>query len=223
MNACRRRPTPESAETQIEKKKQQMKPINQRQRNKRDRERAGRTIKRREERRQQLRNSEVKVSRERKQAEQRLSVERVGNGAWLAMPLVKKRREGTVARAGSKMKQAIPTEWQEDRVRIGTGYRVRRAADREIGGENSNSLVLDLGYGHKRCHKRPEGMEATRRKTNIGRTLSIKAKKARELVIQEICKRERRRPRSVYTGCGRTRKNRVGKKKLKPTKVRAIL
>lgn len=164
---------------------------------------------------------EGKVSRERKEGGKNtmVRVERVGENRGRGVRRAEKRREGTRKRAGGKRKEKECREWQEERVRVGTGYRVRWAG-RE--GEREKGRVLDLGYGHRRKHKLPLGMEVTRGKNHMSRILKRKGEKARERVMNEVCKRERRRPRSVYTGCGRTRKSRVGKKKLKPTKVRAI-
>jgi hypothetical protein len=178
------------------------------------------TRKRRERRRQQVRKKEVKVSRERE--ENRVKVERVGTGKGLVktLSIVEKRRKGIIGRERGKRKAETSIVWEEERVRVGTGYRVRWAST--DGEANLRERVLDLGYGHKRRHSRGEGIEVTREKTNMGRTVKAKGEKARERVRNEVCKRERRRPRSVYTGCGRTRKSRVGKKKLKPTKVRAV-
>jgi hypothetical protein len=181
-----------------------------------------RTRKRREARRQQVRTKEVKVSRERK--EERVRVEMVGKAKHLAetLPRVDKRREGTLKRQRGKRKAETPIVWEEERVRVGTGYRVRWAVDQGKNCEEVRERVLDLGYGHKRRHTRAEGIQVTREKTHMGRTVKGEGERARQRVRNEVCKRERRRPRSEYTGCGRTRKSRVGKKKLKPTKVRAV-
>jgi ribosomal protein L6P/L9E len=103
--------------------------------------------------------------------------------------------------------------WEEERVRIGTGYRVK-----QVSGGAEGELQLDLGYGHRKYHTRPDQMGVEVFKA--GRKVRWEGQGARKKVMQEVCALERRRPRSEYTGCGRTRKSRVGKKKLKPTKVR---
>ena len=108
------------------------------------------------------------------------------------------------------------TYWEEERVRVGTGYRVKGLE--ELKEKGLRRRELDLGYGHRRTYDRPYemGVEVSK----AGRKLSREGESARQKVIKEVCGLERRRPLSEYTGCGRTRKSRVGKKKLKPTKVR---
>jgi hypothetical protein len=124
-------------------------------------------------------------------------------------------RRGEVAkREGGRRKEKEAEEWEEERVRVGTGYRVRW-------GETPNRRTFEVGYGDRKKYRRPEGVEAELGKTKAGRKVKSKGKGARERVIKVVCTREGRRKRSEYTGCGRTRKSRVGKKKLKPTKVRA--
>ena len=75
-----------------------------------------------------------------------------------------------------------------------------------------------MGYGDRKPYKIPEGIEVELGKTNAGRKVKSVGKGAQERVMNVVCTIERIRKRSVYTGCGRTRKHRVGKKKLKPTK-----
>lgn len=102
--------------------------------------------------------------------------------------------------------------WEEDMVRVGTGYRVREGAK---GGRRER----DRGYGHRRKHVVGEGRVAEVGKAHTSRKICGKGEGCRQKVINEVYRREARRPRSVYTGCGRSRKSRIGKKKLKSTKV----
>lgn len=137
---------------------------------------------------------------------------------------VRQRREEVEKREQGRRKEKEAAEWEEERVRVGTGYRVRKGES-----EAGESGVLpagterrfEVGYGDTKKYTRPEGVEVELGKTNTGRKVKSKGRGARERVMKVVCIREGRRKRSVYTGCGRIRKSRVGKKKLKPTKVRA--
>jgi hypothetical protein len=124
------------------------------------------------------------------------------------------RREEVEKGEVGRRKEKEAEEWEEERVRVGTGYRVRRGA-------RPKRRTFEVGYGDRKKYIRPEGVEAELGKTNTGRKVKSKGKGARERVMKVVCTREGMRKRSEYTGCGRTRKSRVGKKKLKPTKVRA--
>jgi hypothetical protein len=104
------------------------------------------------------------------------------------------------------------SEWKEDVVRVGTGYRVRRDE------KDPRKRRFDVGYSDRKEYKRKEGREVKVEKSNIGRTLVGKGKDARVRVINAVCAREKLRPASEYTGSGIRRKSRVGKRKLKPTK-----
>ena len=130
---------------------------------------------------------------------------------------VGKRREEAGKVVVGKRKKKEERRWEEERVRVGTGFRVRWPET-----QKKEKRVLDIGYGDRKEYKRKEGVEVELAKNNIGRKLKAEGKGARERVMKEVCTRERIRKRSVYTGCGRTRKSRVGKKKLKPTKVRTV-
>lgn len=161
-------------------------------------------------------------------------------GRKRVMAKVRKRREQTGKVGDGKRKAKEDRVWEEERVRVGTGYRVRWAnggetdAGKEEGGVareagTPRKREFDVGYGDRKTYERKEGVEVELAKNNIGRRIRYdvrvsgprKGMGARERVRNEVCNRERRRKRSVYTGCGRTRKSRVGKKKLKPTKVTA--
>lgn len=181
------------------------------------RRRSGRTRKRREEhRKKEMGGKRRKVSMEKK--ESGLEVERKGEAGgkkrekrWKR---VEKRREGRGKRGEGKRKKEPENSWEEEMVRVGTGYRVRWAE----GGEKKR--VFDVGYSDRKEYVRKEGVEVEVAKNNMGRKLKYVGKEARQQAMNEVCKREGMRKRSVYTGCGRTRKSRVGVKKLKPTKVR---
>lgn len=136
---------------------------------------------------------------------------------------VRKRRGRTVKVGEGKRKEQAVGVWEEEMVRVGTGYRVRWV------NQDERKREFDVGYGDMKTYERKPGVEVELAKNNIGRRIRYdegrsgtrKGIGARERVMNEVCNRERRRKRSVYTGCGRTRKSRVGKKKLKPTKVTA--
>lgn len=120
------------------------------------------------------------------------------------------------SKAGARSSRT--SSWETERVRVGTGYRVRKVEGKE--------RELDLGFGHIRKYTLGPGVELVD-VNKSGRKLWADKQEgpqsgcsARERVMRDVVGLERRRPLSVYTGCGRTRKSRVGKKKLKPTKVR---
>lgn len=188
--------------------------------------REGRTRKRREEQRQKERAGKgVKVSREKGAGG--LEVDRKGvamkekkavmEKRWVK---VEKRRKATGKAGEGKRKKEGERVWEEEMVRVGTGYRVRWAEKRE-GEKEVKKRVFDVGYSDRKEYVREEGVEVELAKNNMGRNVKYVGKEARQRAMNVVCKRERMRKRSVYTGCGRTRKSRVGKKKLKPTKVRA--
>lgn len=172
--------------------------------------------------------------------EREVEVKGPKKGRKRVMAKVRKRREQTGKVGDGKRKEKADRVWEEERVRVGTGYRVRWAnagdtdagmKQEEVGGvlATPRKREFDVGYGDRKTYERKEGMEVELAKNNIGRRIRYdvrvsgprKGMGARERVRNEVCNRERRRKRSVYTGCGRTRKSRVGKKKLKPTKVTA--
>ena len=126
---------------------------------------------------------------------------------------VRKRREKVEKGGRGRRKKKEADKWEEEIVRVGTGYRVRR-------GDAPGRRKFDVGYGDRKPYKIPMGVEVELGKTNTSRKVKSEGKGARERVMKVVCTRERIRKRSVYTGCGRSRKSRVGKKKLKPTKVR---
>lgn len=158
------------------------------------------------------RGKQRKVSRERGEAGRR--VERKGGKEAVGKRWGKVAgRRGEREKAGEgKRKGEAPKVWEEELVRVGTGYRVRRVEEHR---------EFDLGYSDMKKYVREKGVSVEVAKNNMGRTLKYSGEEAREKAMNIVCKRERMRKRSVYTGCGRTRKSRVGKKKLKPTKVRA--
>ena len=80
---------------------------------------------------------------------------------------------------------------------------------------------MDVGYTDRKKYKRKEGVEVEVEKNQIGRKRKGKGKKGREKVMNAVVEREKRRKVSEYTGSGIVRKERVGRKKLKPTKARA--
>lgn len=131
-------------------------------------------------------------------------------------------REATAKRAKGKRKKKEETEWSEEIVRVGTGFRVRIAPVDPQTVESTATRDFDVGFSDRKKYKRKEHVEVELAKNHIGRKLKLVAKGARQTLINEVCKIENRRKRSEYTGCGITRKSRVGKKKLKPTKVRAV-
>lgn len=122
-----------------------------------------------------------------------------------------KRLKASKAGVRSSRKSSYETEM----VRVGTGYRVRKVEGKE--------RELDLGFGHIRKYTLGPGVELVE-VNKSGRKLWADKQEGpvsgRERVMRDVVGLERRRPLSVYTGCGITRKSRVGKKKLKPTKVR---
>lgn len=175
--------------------------------------RGGRTRKRREEALVKERvGKKRKVSRER--ASDGREVERKGekSGQKERMGKVLVRR-GATGKGGEWKRKAEPVKvWEEELVRVGTGYRVRK---------EEGVREFDLGYSDMKEYVREKGVSVEVAKNNMGRVLKYEGDSAREKAMNRVCKRESMRKRSVYTGCGRTRKSRVGKKKLKPTKVRA--
>jgi len=115
---------------------------------------------------------------------------------------------------GSRKKETPKecTEWKEQVVRVGTGYRVRKDE------KDPRKRRFDVGYADLKSYKRKEGREATVDGSNMGRTVVGKGKDARVKVMNAVCAMEKRRVVSEYTGSGILRKSMVGKLKLKPTK-----
>ena len=211
-------------ELKRKKEKEKAKMIKRRKGEGKGKRREGRTRKRREAQRKKERGEKgIKVSRE--QGAEGLEVDRKGvarndkekkvvrKKRW---EKVEKRREATEKAGEGKRKKEAEKVWEEEMVRVGTGYRVRWAE-----GTGEKKRVFDLGYSDRKEYVREEGVEVEIAKNNIGRTVKYVGEEARQRAMNVVCKREKMRKRSVYTGCGRTRKSRVGKKKLKPTKVRA--
>jgi hypothetical protein len=118
------------------------------------------------------------------------------------------RRTGP-ARTGAKPQART---WSEAVVRVGTGYRVRKAEG------DPRQRRFDVGYADRKGYTRKPGREAKVEASNMGRTLSATGPDARVKVMNAVGDREKRRRVSEYTGSGIRRKSRVGKRKLKPTK-----
>lgn len=115
-------------------------------------------------------------------------------------------------RRGQKRRKPNESVWEEERVRRGTGYRGSLESVQGV-----SYRKRDLGYGEPRRWKRPEGREVEVDK-GTKRKRKATGVDSRERVMAAAVSRERRRPRSVYTGAGRSRKQKVGKRKLKSTK-----
>jgi len=110
------------------------------------------------------------------------------------------------------------SEWKEQVVRVGTGYRVRKDE------KDPRTRRFDVGYADRKRYKRKPGREAVVDQSSMGRTVVGKGEKEEEVrvrVMNAVCAMEKRRPVSEYTGSGIRRKARVGKRKLKPTKPQA--
>ena len=104
------------------------------------------------------------------------------------------------------------TEWKEQVVRVGTGFRVRKDEN------NPRRRRFDVGFSDMKSYTRKEGREAVIDSSNMGRTLSGKCKDARVKVMNAVSAMEKRRRVSEYTGSGILRKSIVGKLKRKSTK-----
>jgi hypothetical protein len=104
--------------------------------------------------------------------------------------------------------------WKEERVRVGTGYRVR---SREGKGKEG-ARVFDLGYCDLKVRQRKRGVVAKVNDAGTARTREAEGAEARRRVMNTVVEIEKRRPLSAYTGAGVARKSKVGKKKLKSTK-----
>lgn len=131
-------------------------------------------------------------------------------------------------RRNQKRSKSMEKEWEEELVRRGTGYRGVRLRSTAQGKwekeetwqpkeENTARRKRELGYGEPRRWMRPVGREVTVEK-GTKRKRKAYGEGSREKVMGAAVARERRRPRSVYTGAGRSRKKKVGLRPLKSTK-----
>ena len=113
--------------------------------------------------------------------------------------------------------------WEKEVKRVGTGHRVRREEreSMENPGKKEKRLVLDLVYTDIKKRKIKEGLDVELDKNRMVMKLKGKGKEGRQKRINTVVEREKRRKVSEYTGCGIMRKEKVGAKKLKPTKARA--
>jgi hypothetical protein len=126
------------------------------------------------------------------------------------MTSVKTRR---TSQRSVEMNQEQPiTEWKEQVVRVGTGYRVRKDE------KDPRKRRFDVGYADMKVYKRKDGREAVIDSSNMGRTVIGKCQDARVKVMNAVSAMEKRRRVSEYTGSGILRKSMVGKLKLKSTK-----
>jgi len=110
-----------------------------------------------------------------------------------------------------KAEKAV-TEWKEQVVRVGTGFRVRKDE------KDPKRRRFDVGFADMKSYKRKDGREAVIDSSNMGRTVTGKCVDARVKVINAVSAMEKRRRVSKYTGSGILRKSLVGKLKLKSTK-----
>lgn len=112
----------------------------------------------------------------------------------------------------SKKAEKPVTEWKEQVVRVGTGFRVRKDE------KDSKRRRFDVGFSDMKSYKRKEGRDAVIDSSNMGRTVIGKCEDARVKVMNAVSAMEKRRRVSKYTGSGILRKSLVGKLKLKSTK-----
>ena len=120
----------------------------------------------------------------------------------------RRRQVSTLGRGRATLATA-PTEAEEDRIRVGTGYRVRR---------EGRTRRLDVGFSDVKPFDRPEGVEAKVASSQTGFTLKATGPRARVRLGNAIDRVRHVRPSSAYTGTGILRKRDRGRKKLKPTK-----
>lgn len=184
-------------------------------------------------RREVVGKGRVERKEERRKKGRKVSREEVGGYRRVEVGGLVKRESGEVEKGRERVRELLGKRekvgkgkrkgkererWEEERVRKGTGYRVKESV---LGGKGGEVVrEREVGYGHTQEYKRGSGVEVEVWKNNRGLKVRSTGVGARERVMKEVCGRERIRPRSRYTGYGRSRKSRVGRKKLKPTKGR---
>ena len=195
---------------------------------KQGRERLDRSKEQRKSKRSTVYGKEVKVYVEERGERKTRVCERPGTKSkgWSgpkAQEYVKGRVQGMFG-AESRREDAKEEErrsvegrkWEVEMRRVGTGHRVRWVDGVVDGGARE----FDLGYSDRKTYARKPGIQAVLDTNAMGLKLIGKGQEGRQLVMNAVVELEKRRPQSAYTGCGRMRKEKVGAKKLKPTKAR---
>ena len=120
-----------------------------------------------------------------------------------------RRREPQTDLTKNANKVLRPQHAEEERARIGTGFRVRR---------EGKTRRFDVGFSDVKTFDRPAGREATVASGQTTFTLKATGPNAQVRLGNAVHLISRLRPRNAYTGTGIVRKRDRGIQKLKPTK-----